>query len=271
VYYIAPQVWAWASWRVKKIIRLTDHVACILPFEEAWLRKRGVAATYVGHPLFDELPPRPESLPDLTEAWSSGRWKVALLAGSREGEIHRHARALADTALAIRARWPEAVCTFTPGTQTNADLIRRQLSDRQLQQVELVVGQTPQVLAESHFAVAVSGTVTLEVAWYGVPMVIFYRVNRWAYNLIGRWLLKTKYLSLANIIANREVVPELMPWYGRSRLLSGTVLEMMDDLGYLCETRNALLDTVNPLRIATPGSASKNAAELVRSVLENRS
>ena len=93
-YYIAPQVWAWAPWRVRKLARLTDQVACILPFEQRYLWDRGVNAAYVGHPLFDSLPPRPPDPPDLAEAWTHGRWRVALIPGSRQAEIRGHMRAL---------------------------------------------------------------------------------------------------------------------------------------------------------------------------------
>ena len=75
MYYVAPQVWAWARWRVKKLRRLTDRVACILPFEQAYLQQRGVKARFVGHPLFDHLAPRPAELPDLTAAAESGKWR----------------------------------------------------------------------------------------------------------------------------------------------------------------------------------------------------
>ncbi|MCK4601825.1 MAG: lipid-A-disaccharide synthase, partial [Phycisphaerae bacterium] len=170
VYYIAPQVWAWASWRAQKLARLTDHVACILPFEEDYFRRRGVNATYVGHPLFEALPKRPEHLPDILSAWADGTWRVALLPGSRPGEIHDHAPAMVEVARKICSRWPAARCTFTARSEDSARILRRACRG---QKMEISVGKTHEVLAESHFAVAVSGTVTLEAAYFGVPMVIF--------------------------------------------------------------------------------------------------
>ncbi len=275
VYYIAPQVWAWAPWRVKKLIRLTDHVACILPFEEDWLRRRGVQATFVGHPLFDDLPAGPDPRPDLLEAWTHGKWKVTLLAGSRSSEIKQHSRALAATAAAIRKRWPGALCTFAPGDERTAKLVRASLDEGDLQYVGIEAGRTAELLGESHFAVTVSGTITLEVAHYGVPMVIFYRTNRLAYDLLGRWLIRTPHLSLVNILAARcphnpggkRIVPELMPWHGRDRELSSMVLEVMDEPGSLVEMRKRLTAMTAPLRVAQPRSASLNAAELVFRVL----
>jgi lipid-A-disaccharide synthase len=258
-YYIAPQVWAWAPWRVKKLARLADQVGCILPFEQPYLRHRGVNATYVGHPLLDTLPPRPRNLPDLAEAWANGQWRVALLPGSRPGEIRGHAPALAAAAGVIRKRWPAARCTVTARTEGCAEMLRPLLADAD---VELAVGRTREVLADSHFALATSGTVTLEVAYFGVPMAIFYRVGRLSYNLLGRWLLRTPHLSLVNILAGRRLVPELMPWHGRIGEVADTVLEVMEDYGWLCQTRRDLLALTDNLRAARAGSASENAAAL---------
>lgn len=271
LYYIAPQVWAWAQWRIAKLRRLTDHVACILPFEEEYFRRRGVAATFVGHPLFDALPPprSAEQCPDLLDAWESGCWRVALLPGSRPGEIQGHAAPLADVADAIRAWFPPARCTFTAVHERAAEQIRRETRRDDL---ELAVARTEEVLSESHFAVAASGTVTLSVAHFGVPMVILHRVGtleRLAYAALGRWLIHTKHLSLVNILAGRKIVPELMPWYGNRRTLLDTVKRCMDDIGWLTATRQKLLDLVRPLRAENGRSAAENAAELVARLTES--
>lgn len=258
-YYIAPQVWAWAPWRVRKLARLTDQVACILPFEQRYLRDRGVNARYVGHPLLDTLPPRPDPAPDLADAWLSGAWRVAMLPGSRPGEIGGHSRALLAAAGRIRRRWPDARCTFSVRGDAAAEALRRMCPR---DEIDIAVGRTREVLARSHFAVAVSGTVTLEAAYFGVPMVILYRVSRLGYGLVGRWLLRTPHLSLVNILAGRRLVPELMPWHGGSRQVIDMVLEVMDDLGWLFEARRQLLGLLEPLRLPPGQTASGNAADL---------
>ena len=263
VYYIAPQVWAWAPWRVKKLARLADRVACILPFEQDWLRQRGVNATYVGHPLFDDMGEPPQPPADIVQAFATGQWRVALLAGSRPGEIHHHTAALAAAAAAIRRRWPEAQCIFAPGSDRAAELMRAELSEDDLASVQIVPGETREQLARSHFALAVSGTVTLEVAHYGVPMVVLYRVSRLVYHTLGRLLLRTPDFALVNILAGRRIVPELMPWFGSHRQLSDMAMEVMEELGGLLEMRQDLLDVVRPLRPQPGHSASANAAELI--------
>jgi lipid-A-disaccharide synthase len=268
VHYIAPQVWAWATWRVRKLSRLTDAVACILPFEQAYLRRRGVRATYVGHPIFDTQPPPPRP-PDITDAWCRGTWRVALLPGSRPGELRHHARPLLAVARAIRDRWPAARCTFAAADADAADTIRSALGGG-AEEVDLTVGRrsAPDVLADSHFAVAASGTVCLQAAWLGVPMVIFYRaglLSSLLYHALGRTgiLLATPHFALVNILAGRALVPELVPWRRNKRRLIDTVLEVMDDVGYLNQTRQRLLSMVRPLRAPAGTRACDNAAELV--------
>ena len=270
MYYVAPQVWAWAPWRIKKVRRLTDHVACLLPFEQDYFRSRGVAATFVGHPLMDGLPPQrsADQCPDMVQAWHGGRWRVALLPGSRGGEITQLTPALVETARAIRGRWPEARCTFTAVDQTAADRIRKQAG---LEEIDLVVGQTAEVLAESHFAVAASGTVTLEVAHFGVPMVVIYRVSAWQrllYQLVVRHLIRTPQLSLVNILADGPLVPELMPSFRNIDEVVQTVLTTMDDYGGLMDTRRKLLETVRPLQAPNGQTAAANAADLVLDVMK---
>jgi lipid-A-disaccharide synthase len=266
MYYIAPQVWCWAPWRVRKLARLSNRVACILPFEQRYLRDRGVKATYVGHPLFEDIAPRPEPLPDLAGAWLEGAWRVALLPGSRRAELAAHVPALDEVAARIQRRWRGATCTFTAATVADAEVIRGLLRHSR---AEVAVDQTRQVLARSHFAVAKSGTVTLEAAYFGVPMVIFYRAPR-AFSLLRKlarpWALRTTHLSLVNILAGRTLVPELMPWHGSARKLWDAVLEQMEDLGSLFETRQALLELTDSLRQGG-NHASDRAAELVAGMI----
>ena len=267
VHYVCPQVWAWAPWRIRRLRRLTDHVACLLPFEVRYLQHRGVGATFVYHPLFDHLPPRPPEMPDLVQAWADGHWKVAMLAGSRPAEIRDHSLALLETARAIRRRWPAAKCTFTAGDERAAESIRRACGDND---VDIVVGKTAEILSESHFAVAVSGTVTLEAAYYGVPMVIFYKVGKLRWDAVGRWLIRTPYLSLVNILAGHSLVPELIPWHGKAHRVKNMVMEVMEDLGYLQQARRELIEAIKPLQAKGHCSASDNAADLIVKIMERR-
>jgi lipid-A-disaccharide synthase len=263
MYYVAPQVWAWAPWRIRKIRKFTDHVACLLPFEEAYFRSRDVAATFVGHPLFDHLPSRPERLPDIDAAAQTGQWRVALLAGSRPAEIVSHAPALAAVAKAINARWPEARCVLTAPHAEAAANIRKAIGECEL---PIEVGRTAEVLADCHFAVATSGTVTLEAAWYGVPMVIIYKAWMLGYHLLAKHLIRTPHLSLVNILAGGELVPELMPWNGDVDKLVMTTLAMMEDTQRLKDVRQELLSITKPLHDPARRACDRTA-ELVLSMI----
>jgi len=149
------------------------------------------------------------------------------------------------------------------GTAAAADAIRRATRDADL---DIVVGRTREVLADSHVAIAVSGTVTMEVAYFGVPMVVFYRTGsllRALYRLLGRWVVRTPHFSLVNILAGRRAVPELMPWHGSKRVLIHLVMDVMEDLGYLFEARKTLIELLDPLRSAMTRRASDATADLI--------
>ncbi len=272
-YYVAPQVWAWAPWRIKKVRRLTDHVACILPFEQRYFRDRGVAATYVGHPLMDEIPAQPAELPDIADAWADGAWNVALVPGSREGEIRQHAPAMLATARRILRKFPSSRCTFTARNAKAAECLHETLRAEMPEGVDIAVDSLAEVLQRSHFAVTVSGTVTLEVAHFGVPMLVLYRVGWLTRKLhrLGRgWAVKVPSFSLVNLLAGRKMVREIIPWDGNVRTISDAVLEVLSEPGYLLKVRDELQGLVRPLRVPAPGSASDNAAKLICDVLAER-
>ncbi len=261
-YYIAPQTWAWAPWRVRKLRKLTDAVACILPFEEDYFGKRGVNVHYVGHPLFDDLPDAEP--PDLTAAAASGQWRIALLPGSRESEIKHHAGALATVMDGLARRYPKARFTFTAINDEAADTIRKSTGRDDL---PIEIGNTSEVLKRSHFAITASGTVTLQVAHFGVPMVIFYRVGKWPWRILGRWLIRTPHLSLVNILAGETLVPELMPWFGDADEILRCAEKMMEDVTGLEKLQRDLTELVAPLRVQPPDSAADNAAKVVLGVM----
>jgi lipid-A-disaccharide synthase len=268
LYYVAPQVWAWAPWRIKKVRRLVDRLACILPFEEEYFSSRGVEAKFVGHPLFDQLPPArsADACPDLASASQSGAWTIALLPGSRGGEIARLAPAMAASARAIRARWPEATCTFTAVD----DRAARRIKDAAGSEIPIAVGRTDEVLAASHFALAASGTVTLQVAHFGLPMVILYRIGlaqRIGYHVLFRHLIRTPHLSLVNILAGRRLVPELMPDFGSQTRLDQAVLPLLGDLDRLTRMRGELLELVAALQAPPGQTAAGNVADMAMEML----
>lgn len=226
LYYIAPQLWAWAPWRVHRLRRRVNRVAAILPFEEAYFQARRVDARYVGHPLIEQMA---ESRPDpaLIQTYGSlGRPVVACLPGSRSHVIGEVLPGQIQVAEAIAGQHPEATFLFAAADDRGAALIREQLSGTTLRH-RLEVARLPEILSVADLALCASGTATLEVACHGVPMVVMYNGSKWGYRLVGRHLITTPHLSLVNILAGRRVVPEFMPYYDSTEPIAAEALDIL--------------------------------------------
>jgi lipid-A-disaccharide synthase len=209
VYYlVAPQVWAWRQGRVRLIRDRVKKLFCLFPFEEAWFRERGVDALYVGHPLATRVKPawsrqdffsRHGLRPDLQT--------IALLPGSRAGEARRHIPDLLGTADLLRRKFPLQFVVGTPhGFAERAvfQIFRERMAALSIKVIE---DETWDVLAHADLALAASGTVTVEAAVLGTPMVTFYKVTGVSW-WVGRRLVKVPYLSMVNLVAGRLIVPE---------------------------------------------------------------
>jgi lipid-A-disaccharide synthase len=273
LFYIAPQLWAWGGWRLKKLRRLADRVACILPFEEKWFSDRGVPVEYVGNPLFDDenhIPPL-----GLDSQPSSQFPTVALLPGSRQQEIANHWPVMQKVALAIREKHPRAKFLTAASSEKNLELLQRGLvwSKEQhglrahptILDLEIRTNGIEATVRHADLAIVASGTATLEVAAQNCPMIILYSVPRPQWYLVGRWLIKTRYLSLVNILAGRELVPEFMPFFnGHTPNVIRTSLSLLDDSDQLQQMRLALRRMIEP--IVQPG-ASEKTAQIVTQML----
>jgi lipid-A-disaccharide synthase len=205
---IAPQAWAWRPWRVRTMRRTLRHLLCILPFEEQFFRDRGVPATYIGHPLA-RLVRSELSRAELCQRLGvpeSARI-VAVLPGSRRGEVARHAPITAEAALRLRARHRVTPILALPSQFGAAQCDF--LEPFRAAAIQVVEGLTWEVLAHAELALAASGTVTIEAAMLGTPLVTFYRVNALSWYL-GRWLVRAPYLSMVNLVAQRPLVAELI-------------------------------------------------------------
>ena len=260
LFYVAPQLWAWGAWRAGKLRRSADHVACILPFEAAWFEERGVKATFVGHPLFDEADPMVGPDPFLQASREFPT--VALLPGSRGHEIHHLWPVQQEVAVAIRKRYPNARFLASTHTEANATWLREHMRAG----LEVEVRRTGIEAAVRHadLAVVASGTATLQVAMQHCPMIVMYHVPRWQWKLVGRWLVKTEHLSLVNILAGWELAPEYMPLPRDPEVVAGKALEFLGDEEKRGQMRQALRELVKGL--AGPGAAA-TTAELAQGLL----
>jgi lipid-A-disaccharide synthase len=222
----APQLWAWAPWRIGKLRRLTDHVMCLLPFEPDWFTSRGVDASFVGHPLFESPDPQVEPADD-------GHIKLALLPGSRTGEIEKNWPTMLAVFDALKRRHASLEARVAAHDQRIASMIRAASPDPMPDGISLCVGQTRDALDWSDVVLAKSGTVTLEVASRRRPMVVMYNVSWWGYQTMGRWLLTTTTLCLPNLISEwqsgERAVPELMPHFGAAEPVIDALEPLLND------------------------------------------
>ena len=238
LYYISPQIWAWRSGRVKKIGRRIDHMAVILPFEEAFYKNSGVPATFVGHPLMDGMNPEDP----LAGGRPSGQPKVlGLVPGSRDREVTRHLPVMAQAAIRLLARHPDLQILISCAPTVPREFIEQLLAAYPpARQWEIVSGGVHEVLTRSDLIVAASGTVTLEATIQGTPMVIIYRTSPLSY-LFAKALVRVKYAGLVNLIAGKELVPELIQGAADPGALADTVSEMLDEPRKLERMRSELL------------------------------
>ncbi len=204
-YYISPKIWAWKEWRIKSIKRYVDRMFSILPFERAFYQRHNFPVDYVGNPSVEEidaLRPRLLSRADfLAKHNLRDRQIIALLPGSRMGEIRCNLPVMVEAA----RRFPQYRPVIA-GARDIPDEIYAQYCD-----YPVLRDSTFDLLANSRAALVTSGTATLETALLGVPQVVVYRSNgsKLAYNIM-RKLIKVDYISLPNLIADREIIPELI-------------------------------------------------------------
>ncbi|HUU93826.1 MAG TPA: lipid-A-disaccharide synthase [Phycisphaerae bacterium] len=258
LWYIPPQLWAWAPWRVRKLRRRFTHVACVLPVEERFFRERGVPATFVGHPVVDHL--RNLDLDqDFIESLRRRRGDrvVALMPGSRRQEVAPILRRQLVVARALAARDPDCSFVMALAAEEHREWVARETAASGLP-IRTVVGKTHEVQSAADLALAKSGTTALELAYYETPMAVFYNVSWAEWNLAGRWLVKTPYLALPNALAGRRIVPEYMWNKPPTRQEIDEVTRLLVDPRRRTEMRADLADVRR--RIDVPGTTDNTAA-----------
>jgi lipid-A-disaccharide synthase len=213
VHLVAPQLWAWAPWRIHKLRRLTDHVCCLLPFEQEWFRSRGVPATFVGHPVINRGASHDPEAPPTLGLLPEGSPRVLLLPGSRQSEVDRNARLLVRAFEAVRTACPEAVALVVAASADAATRFARKVPVMP-ERMAMATGAIDAGVAWCDMAVAVSGTVTLDVARQRKPMIGVYRTGLVSW-LGSHVILQAPNRLLPNVLAGRRIVPEFVPcWRG---------------------------------------------------------
>lgn len=260
LFYVAPQLWAWGGWRIRKLRKTCDKLCCILPFEQDWFNQRGIDTTFVGNPLLDKLESDQHSRCASTEKLVPENARIALMPGSRNAEIDSLWRPMQQTALLLKGKFPGlSFITVVVDSERRNILQATQIPGFECQYSIDTVYHTAR---EVDFSIVTSGSATLEVAAAGCPMVILYQSSRLLWHLVGRWIVKTKYLSLVNILAGRELVPEFMPYFSSVEPIAGSIVSLLEDRDRLAQINSSLIGLVEPL------AAKKAHREVAKIVIE---
>ena len=253
VYYVSPQIWAWHESRVFQIARDVDLMLAIFPFEKAWYRERvpDFRVEFVGHPLVDRYA--------AVSFDSAQRDEVLLLPGSRVRELKKHLPVMVEAVCEMR-RSEKFVCRMVLPSESLRQLAATLAP---LDGIELQVGSLAEALNKARVAIASSGTVTMECAYFRVPTVVLYRTS-WSTYALGRRFIKVKYLAMPNLLADESIFPEFIQDDATGSNLAAAALALMRD-----EQRRAVIKAKSDSVIASLGEtgandrAAKYVAELV--------
>ena len=255
LYYISPQVWAWKRRRVKKIKKSVDKMIVIFPFEEAFYKEYGVDVTYVGNPLLDEL--SKSGTPNRSiflrrNSLGEKREIIALLPGSRTQELKR----ILPVMLKVVPHFPDYQFVIGGVSSLDKSLYKKIIGNTD---VFLIENQTYELLQNSSAAIVTSGTVTLETALFTVPEVVCYKATGFSY-LLAKWMIKVKFISLVNLVMDKEVVKELI----QSDLTEKNIVTELERLLHDGKRQRQILEDYDELRdrLGNAG-ASEKAAEIV--------
>jgi len=266
LYYISPQIWAWRQGRVKEIARLVDHMAVILPFEAPFYERAGVRVSFVGHPLIDLVKVaggRDEAAAGF--GLDPGRRIVGLFPGSRRNEIERLLPVITEAAVLLKKRFPNIQFVLPLASTLREDDVTTQLSAAGLD-VAISRERIHDLIRACDAVVSVSGTVTLEIALVGTPMVIIYRLSPLTYQLAKR-LVKVDNIGLCNIVAGETVVRELIQAEANPAMIAEEIGHILTDAGYAGAIREKLAAIRGRLG---GGGASANVARLILGTMEGQ-
>ena len=266
-YFIAPQMWAWRSWRVKTVQRYVDHVFSTLPFEMQWYQERNVSASFVGHPYFDELHQKQLDQAFLAQQRQLPGTVLGILPGSRFGELTRNTELLFATAERIHQQRPEARFLIPCLKEEHAQFVRERLQawgNPKKIPLEIHVGKTSEIIELAHSCVSVSGSVSLEMLYRTTPTVICYKANVML-EILAALLKNCRFITLVNLMEDRLLFPEHYGTKVTPELLSGHVLEWMSNPQVHQQLR-AELEQLKA-RVAKPG-ACRRVAQSIFSTLK---
>ena len=266
VHYVSPSVWAWRQGRIKKIARAVDHMLTLLPFEADFYHRHNVPVTFVGHPLADELP----LAPDMSAARSqlnlpNDGLLIALLPGSRQSEVALLGQLFLDAArLCLQAR-PELTFVLPAANPARRKQIDAMLADAGGLPITVLDGQSHLAMEAADVVLLASGTTALEAMLLKKPMVVSYKAGWLTHAIISR-MLKVPYVSLPNLLADRELVPEVLQDDATAETLSTLLLERLGDSALAVKLRSDFTELHQQIKC----NGNQKAAAAVLSVIEKQ-
>jgi lipid-A-disaccharide synthase len=268
-YFVPPQIWAWRKGRVRQVRKWCSGVLSALPFEDTWFRSRRVPTHYVGHPYFDELAQQrldPAFLAD--QRGKSGRI-VALLPGSRNGEVSANFTMMLAASIKIHASRPETRFVVAAYGEAHAATIRQIVAATKAGNlpIEVHVGRTPEIIELADACIAVSGSVSLEIMFRAKPAIIIYRLKPLTLWMVRR-LIDLPYFTLVNLLADEMLFPEIATSRDESHQISVQVQKWLDD----DSARMNLIGRLQALRdrVAIPGACERAASFLLSAIQKNK-
>jgi lipid-A-disaccharide synthase len=256
LYYISPQVWAWRKGRIETIRKSVDRMAVILPFEENFYREAGVDVTFVGHPLLDEVKtkyPRTEALKRF--GLKDEAITVGILPGSRQSEVARLLPEMLGACRILTDKLSPLQFVLPLAGTVDPHFVRDILRQFPVK-VNVIRDEIYDVIAVSDAAIVASGTATLETALLETPMVVAYKVSTLSY-AVGRRCIRVDHISLANIIAGKTVVPELIQDDANPERIAAEVKELIVKQAKVREMKTALAEIRS--KLGTPGASLRTA------------
>lgn len=266
VHFVCPSIWAWRGGRIKKIVKAVDHMLCVFPFEPALMEKAGIASTYVGHPLADEIP----LVPDVEGARRAlglpeGGPIIAVLPGSRRSEIALIGPTFFDAMELMQRREPGVRFVMPAATAALRELLQPLVAAHPNLALTITEGKAQVAMTAADAILVKSGTVTLEAALLKKPMVISYKVP-WLTGQIMQRQGYLPYVGLPNILAGRFVVPEILQHFATPEALADATLKQLNDEA----NRATLTEIFTEMHHALRQNTAQRAAEAVAQVLETR-
>lgn len=267
VHYVSPSVWAWRQKRIFKIAKSVDLMLTLLPFEARFYEEHQVPVVFVGHPLADRIPIVPETGKARHELGLDENVPLlALLPGSRAGEVERLGTLFLEAARWIQSKRPDVQLVIPCVNREREAQVRDLIEALDVKlQVTIVRGRSRDVMAASDVVLLASGTATLEAMLLKKPMVVGYRLSSVSYALVSR-LVKVPYVSLPNLLAKQPLVPELLQDDATPESLGSAVLERLENQ----QERDRLIEAFTELHHTLRQDADEKAAQAISQLLEER-